>query len=171
MSRVDVDGFMRTLLIIDDQPSVLQTLDYVFSLHGYRTLLASSGEAGLELAANQSFDAALVDLHMPGMDGLSVCRGLRERAIAARSDARVWMMTAAHTSAMVTKAAEAGAIELLKKPLIVRRSFKRWKITAVGGGRSRRWCRRARRRALTNASRPAEFESAQRGSKPAAADR
>lgn len=116
MSRVDVDGFMRTLLIIDDQPSVLQTLDYVFSLHGYRTLLASSGEAGLELAANQSFDAALVDLHMPGMDGLSVCRGLRERAIAARSDARVWMMTAAHTSAMVTKAAEAGAIELLKKP-------------------------------------------------------
>lgn len=116
MARVDIDGLMRTLLIIDDQPSVLHTLDYVFSLRGYRTLLASSGAAGLELAANESFDAALVDLHMPGMDGLSVCRQLRERAIAAPGDARVWIMTAAHTSVMVTKAAEAGAIDLLKKP-------------------------------------------------------
>lgn len=87
MSRVDVDGFMRTLLIIDDQPSVLQTLDYVFSLHGYRTLLASSGEAGLELAANQSFDAALVDLHMPGMDGPCVgdCANGRSRRGATRA--------------------------------------------------------------------------------------
>ncbi len=107
---------MRTLLIVDDQPSVLHTLDYVFNQRGYRTLLANSGAAGLEVAGNESFDAALVDLHMPGLDGMSVCRALRERAHASQREALVWVMTAAHTREAATKAVEAGAIALLKKP-------------------------------------------------------
>jgi enamine deaminase RidA (YjgF/YER057c/UK114 family) len=47
---------MRTLLITDDHESVLHTLEYVLSLRGYRTLLASSGAVALELAARETFD-------------------------------------------------------------------------------------------------------------------
>lgn len=107
---------MRTLLIVDDHESVLHTLGYVFGLRGYQVRLANSGPAGITLAASECVDAALVDLHMPGMDGFSVCRALREQAIAAGRDVPVFMMTAAHTAAAATKAADAGAVTLLKKP-------------------------------------------------------
>lgn len=107
---------MRTVLIADDQPGVLQTLDFVMGLRGYRTLLANSGKAALELAVSASFDAALIDLHMPGQDGIATCRALRERCIAAGSDRPVFMMTAAYEQQAAAKAADAGAVMLLRKP-------------------------------------------------------
>jgi two-component system KDP operon response regulator KdpE len=107
---------MRTLLIIDDHESVLYTLGYVFGLRGYQIRTANSGAAGIKLAAEESIDVALVDLHMPVMDGFTVCRGLRQQAIVAGRDIPVFMMTAAHTPAAAAKASEAGAVALLKKP-------------------------------------------------------
>lgn len=107
---------MRTLLITDDHVSVLHTLDYVLSLRGYRTLLANSAAAALTIAAGENFDAALVDLHMTGMDGCALCRALRERGIVAGRDIPVFIMTAAYLPVAATKATEAGAITLLKKP-------------------------------------------------------
>lgn len=107
---------MRTLLITDDHESVLQTLGYVLELRGYRTLLANSGNAALDVAAKETFDVALVDLRMAGMDGFATCRSLRERAIAAGRDVPVFMMTAAYTSKEAEKASNAGAVTLLKKP-------------------------------------------------------
>lgn len=107
---------MRTLLITDDHESVLHTLEYVLSLRGYRTLLANSGAVALEIAAQETCDAALVDLHMPGMDGFALCRALRERATAAGRDVPVFMMTAVHTSVASKAALQAGAVTLLKKP-------------------------------------------------------
>ncbi len=107
---------MRTLLITDDHESVLHTLHYVLSLRGYRTLLASSGAAALDIAAKETFDAALIDLHMPAMDGFAVCRALRERAIPTGGIVPIFIMTAAYMPAMAARAAEAGAVALLKKP-------------------------------------------------------
>lgn len=107
---------MRTLLITDDHESVLHTLEYVLTLRGYRTLLASSGAVALEVAGRETFDAALVDLHMPGMDGFALCRALRERAITAGKDIPVFMMTAVHVPVAAKRALEAGAVTLLKKP-------------------------------------------------------
>jgi CheY-like chemotaxis protein len=107
---------MRTLLIVDDHESVLHTLAYVFGLRGYQTRLANSGPAGIELARIEAFDAALVDLHMPVMDGFAVCCALREQAAAAKRDIPIFLMTAAYTPQAASKATEAGAVMLLKKP-------------------------------------------------------
>lgn len=107
---------VRTLLITDDQEGVLHTLGYVFGEHGYRTLLAKSGAAALEVARTEHVDAALVDVHMPAMDGFAVCQSL---AAVARDRGRVlpvWLMTGAYTAAAAAKAAEVGAMALLKKP-------------------------------------------------------
>jgi two-component system, OmpR family, response regulator MprA len=107
---------MRTLLITDDQEGVLHTLGYVFGEHGYRTLLAKSGAAALEIARTAHLDAALVDLHMPVMDGIAVCRLIAAAAQESGRTLPVWLMTGAHTAIAATKAREVGAMALLKKP-------------------------------------------------------
>jgi DNA-binding response OmpR family regulator len=107
---------VRTVLITDDNESVLHTLEYVLGLRGYRPLVANSGAVALEIAARETCDAALVDVHMPEMDGFALCRALRERAITAGKDIPVFMMTAMHVPAASKRALEAGAVTLLKKP-------------------------------------------------------
>ena len=107
---------MRALLIADDCPSVLQTLDYVFGLHGYRVLPAGSGRVALEIAHRERFDAALIDLHMPGMDGVQTCRELLALARETGQMCPVWLMTAAVLASARQRALEAGAVGLLAKP-------------------------------------------------------
>ena len=107
---------MRTLLITDDQEGVLQALDCVLTHYGYQTVLTKSGAAALELARSQNIDAALVDLHMPGMDGVAVCSSLCAFAVERGRALPVWIMTGAFTTAAATRAVEAGAVRLLKKP-------------------------------------------------------
>jgi CheY-like chemotaxis protein len=104
---------MRTVLIADDQASVLQTLDYVFRLQDYAPLLANSGADAVRLAEQEpSVEAALIDLHMPGMDGFVACRAIRGR----RRNLPIWIMTAAATAGLQAKAEAAGAIGVLRKP-------------------------------------------------------
>lgn len=107
---------MRTILIVDDHESVLQTLSYVLGLRGYQTRSATTGPAGIELARSEIINAALVDLHMPGMDGFALCRALREQAVSRGSEFPVWIMTAAPVPAALPKAIEAGAVSVLRKP-------------------------------------------------------
>jgi two-component system phosphate regulon response regulator OmpR len=68
-----------TILIVDDEPDVREVLDEYFVSHGYAVLCAENSATARELAAAQPIDLALVDVHMPGEDGLSLARHLRER--------------------------------------------------------------------------------------------
>ncbi|MET0209034.1 MAG: response regulator [Burkholderiaceae bacterium] len=68
-----------TLLIVDDEPDVREVLEEYFVSHGYAALGAANASEARELAARQPIDLALVDIHMPGEDGLSLARHLRER--------------------------------------------------------------------------------------------
>lgn len=107
---------MRTLLIVDDHPSVLHTLEFVLAGAELRVVLAESGHAALTCVEREAFDAALVDLHMPAMDGLALTRTLKEHAAKSGRALLVWVMTAAHTAAAAEQARTAGAQALLKKP-------------------------------------------------------
>lgn len=107
---------MPTLLIVDDHPSVLQTLDFALAGEQLRVVTAGGGAAALDACAREPLDAALVDLHMPGMDGLALVRALKERSARDRGSLAVWLMTAAHTVAAAEQARLAGAESLLKKP-------------------------------------------------------
>jgi len=68
-----------TILIVDDEPDVREVLEEYFAGHGYATLAAESASAAKTAVAKQLVDLALVDVHMPGEDGLSHARHLRER--------------------------------------------------------------------------------------------
>ena len=68
-----------TILVVDDEPDVRDVLKDYFVSHGYAVIDAESASVAKTRAAEQAIDLALVDIHMPGEDGLSLARHLRER--------------------------------------------------------------------------------------------
>ncbi|CAM2171753.1 Response regulator MprA [Paraburkholderia sacchari] len=81
---------MKVLIVEDDRAIAANLYDYLEG-SGYTVDLASNGHAGLKMALAESWDAILLDLSLPGMDGLTLCRQLREEA---GRDTPVLMLTA-----------------------------------------------------------------------------
>jgi DNA-binding response OmpR family regulator len=67
-----------TVLVVDDEPSILRSLKSVLSRESYSVVLAASGEEALRYAAEAKPDLVILDLALPGISGLEVCRSLRE---------------------------------------------------------------------------------------------
>jgi len=64
-------------VVIEDEPDILEVIDYNLEREGFRVLGASDGEVGLELARSENPDVVLLDLMLPGLDGIEVCRRLK----------------------------------------------------------------------------------------------
>jgi two-component system phosphate regulon response regulator OmpR len=101
-----------TILIVDDEPDVRAVLEEYFIAHGYTAIGAESAGAARAIAAQQPIDLALVDVHMPGEDGLSLARHLRERY--ART--AIVMLTSAGTVVDRIVGLEMGADDYVPKP-------------------------------------------------------
>ena len=74
----------------------------------------------------QHIDGAMIDVNMPGMNGIDTCRALKANAFARGRDLPVWMMTGARTPDVVKRAEEAGALILLGKPFDFADLFRRF---------------------------------------------
>lgn len=83
---------------------------------GYAVLVAENGPEGVALAAQHPVDGVIVDVNMPGMNGLAVCRALRAQATELGRPLVLWMMTGARTTELAKSAVEAGALALFAKP-------------------------------------------------------
>jgi len=81
---------MKVLIVEDDSAIAANLYDYLED-SGYEVDMATSGNTGLQMALAESWDAILLDLALPGMDGLTLCRRLREEA---GRDTPVLMLTA-----------------------------------------------------------------------------
>lgn len=68
---------MKTVLVVDDEPSILRTMQLNLKSRGYKVVLATTGPAALAQAAQSHPDVVVLDLGLPGMDGLDVISGLR----------------------------------------------------------------------------------------------
>ena len=68
---------MRKILIVDDEKHIVQMLDINVRAHGYVSLCVYDGEAALRAAREEHPDVILLDIMMPGMDGIEVCRRLK----------------------------------------------------------------------------------------------
>jgi len=84
------DSSMKVLIVEDDAAIAANLYDYL-EASGYEVDLATNGRTGLEMAVSDSWDAILLDLSLPRMDGLTLCRKLREEA---HRDTPVLMLTA-----------------------------------------------------------------------------
>jgi len=68
---------MRKVIVVDDEPRILRMLTSFLQVEGYEALGAVSAEAALPLCAEQLPDLVMLDIHLPGMDGIEACRLLR----------------------------------------------------------------------------------------------
>lgn len=116
----------RTLLVVDDNRSVRESLKFLLLRRGYDVLVAEGGAEALELSLHHVINGALVDVNMPGMNGIEVCRGLRAQATAAGREIAVWMMTGARTPEVLELARAAGALDLLGKPFDLPALYRRF---------------------------------------------
>jgi two-component system response regulator (stage 0 sporulation protein F) len=100
------------ILVIDDQPGIRRLLIEVLSEEGYSVLEAANGYEGFQQAKEQHPDLILMDMKMPGMDGIETLKELKKAGIGDK----VIMMTAYGELDLVTEAKEIGAADYITKP-------------------------------------------------------
>jgi DNA-binding response OmpR family regulator len=105
---------MPTILVVDDEPPILELVRYTLEDEQIRVLEAADGVQALEVAQAARPDLILLDVQMPRLDGLEVCRRLR--ADTALGGTRIVMLTAAGQDADRVRGLAAGADEYLTKP-------------------------------------------------------
>jgi two-component system phosphate regulon response regulator PhoB len=104
----------ESILIIEDEEDIAELIRYNLEREGYRVVHAESGERGLEMVRRQRPDLVLLDLMLPGIDGLEVCK--RVRADVAGAQTPIIMVTARGEEADVVTGLELGAEDYLTKP-------------------------------------------------------
>jgi len=101
-----------TILIVDDEPEVRAVLEEYFRRHGYAAMCAENAAVAKAIAAKHPIDLALLDITMPGEDGLALARHLRERY----AKVAIVMLTAAGTVVDRIVGLEMGADDYVPKP-------------------------------------------------------
>jgi two-component system phosphate regulon response regulator OmpR len=120
------------ILLIEDDPRLAEMVSEYLGEAGFRVSIATEGRAGLERLAREPFDALVLDLMLPDMDGLEVCREVR-----AKHETPVLMLTARGDAADRIVGLEIGADDYLPKPFEPRELLARLRaILRRGKGRS-----------------------------------
>ncbi len=102
---------MKTVLVVDDTPNIVELLRLYLEDAGYRVVAATDGPAGLEAHRRESPDLVILDVMLPGIDGFEVCRAIRRT-----SDTPVLMLTARTDDVDAIVGLELGADDYVTKP-------------------------------------------------------
>ena len=100
------------ILVVEDEPSMANLLKRTLQEDGHQVVLAHDGHQGFEIARCTAFDVIVLDVTLPGLDGISVARKLRE----ARDQTPVLMLTARDSPADIVTGLDSGADDYLTKP-------------------------------------------------------
>jgi DNA-binding response OmpR family regulator len=111
------DARQSSLLLIEDHRDIAESIVDFLELRGYAVDYAADGVTGLHLAVTNTYDVIVLDVMLPGLDGLTVCRKIREEA---RRDTPILMLTARDTLEDKITGLDAGADDYLVKPFEVR---------------------------------------------------
>lgn len=104
---------MASILIVDDEPGVRSALGGVLRDEGYAVDAVDSGEACLERLTRQPFDVVVLDIWLPGMDGLATLSRMRERQV----DSQVVVISGHGNIESAVRAIKMGAFDFVEKPL------------------------------------------------------
>ena len=110
---------MHSILIVDDEVSIRHSLKDVLEEEGYKTVGAESGEACLETLRKTSFDVVLLDVWLPGIDGLETLEKIRDMEAASE----VIMISGHGTIETAVRATKLGAYDFLEKPLSIEKTL------------------------------------------------
>jgi two-component system alkaline phosphatase synthesis response regulator PhoP len=136
------------ILIVEDDPAVRDVVNHALSREGMATVAVEDGEAALERLRREAepFDLVVLDIMLPGMDGISVCREIRAgEAGSASSEVPVVMLTARDDEINVVVGLEVGADDYITKPFRprelvsrIRAQLRRRRLDAKGASDEKR---------------------------------
>jgi two-component system response regulator RegX3 len=109
--RDEVVHVTLRVLLVDDEQDILEPLGYALEREGYRVEAIPDGETALERARSEAFDVVVLDVMLPGISGIEVCRTLR-----AESDVPIVMLTARDAEVDRVLGLELGADDYVTKP-------------------------------------------------------
>lgn len=104
------------VLLVDDERDFVETLAMRLTTRGLKVEVAENGEQAMQMVEERPFDAILLDLAMPGMDGIETLTRLRELS----PDSQVILLTGHATVKKATEAMRLGALDLLEKPVDIK---------------------------------------------------
>ena len=112
---------MRTsrILVVDDEPGVRSALEAILADEGFEVQAEASGEEALERLVRETFDAILLDVWLPGIDGLETLVRLRRQG----SDAEIVMISGHGTIETAVRATKLGAFDFVEKPLSLEKTL------------------------------------------------
>ena len=102
------------VLIVEDEEDIRELVSYHLLKEGYQVASVASGEEALSVAEKQTPDLILLDVMLPGMDGLTVCQRLR--ASPKTADVAIMMLTAKSEEADIVRGLNLGATDYVTKP-------------------------------------------------------
>ncbi len=105
------------ILLVDDEKEFIQALAQRLEVRGLKVDLAFDGEEALQMAGRKAYDAVILDLAMPGLDGVETLGLLRS----GNDEIQVIVLTGHATVAKATEAMKLGAVDLLQKPVPLRK--------------------------------------------------
>lgn len=103
---------MKKILVIEDESNVVNLLKRGLEEEGYEISVAMDGLSGYEMAGNHQFDLMIMDIMLPGMNGMEICRKLREQKIITP----ILMLTALGSTENIVSGLDNGADDYLVKP-------------------------------------------------------
>jgi two-component system alkaline phosphatase synthesis response regulator PhoP len=112
------DAAGARVLVVEDEPHIRDLIALHLKLEGLAATAVGDGEEGLRLARSEPYDLVILDLMLPGLDGVTVCRAIRRDAT--NSDVPILMLTARREESDKVLGLESGADDYLTKPFGVR---------------------------------------------------
>src|SRR6185437_4257585 len=103
------------ILVVEDERRMAQLLEKTLQEEGHQVILACDGRQAFEIARCTPFDVIVLDLMLPGMDGMAVARRLRE----SRNQTPILMLTARDAPADIVRGLDSGADDYLTKPFSI----------------------------------------------------
>lgn len=119
-----------TILVVEDDEDTREYVVMLVGFAGYQTLEAATGRAALAVLATEAVDGVLLDLRLPDMDGLAVCRHVRG---VDHRDLPIILVTADQAPDLDRRAAEAGVTTILAKPFAPEALVERLKVVLPAG--------------------------------------
>lgn len=132
----------KKVVLIEDEPDIAEVIEYNLSREGYKVFLAYNGLEGLETVKRERPDVVLLDLMLPELDGIEICRRIRENPMT--RSLPIIMVTAKGEESDVVLGLELGADDYVTKPFSPRELVARIKAVLRRGSGGKQWSGRER---------------------------
>ncbi|MEZ4842066.1 MAG: response regulator [Flavobacteriaceae bacterium] len=109
----------RKILIVDDEPNIVMTLEYTFKKNDFEVFIARDGSEALQILENNVPDLVLLDIMMPNVDGYQTLNHIKSNANL--KDTKVVFLTAKNKASDIEKGLKLGADKYLTKPFSVKK--------------------------------------------------